>query len=86
MAGLRSANEATAAISGGKIRIVDVDPERFTDAEDEATAAGISGQQTNSGDVVYFGLIGTNESQLPILIAIDKGYFKSENLDVETGS
>jgi NitT/TauT family transport system substrate-binding protein len=33
---------------------------------------------------IRIGLIGTNESQLPILIAIDKGYFKSENLDVET--
>ncbi len=33
---------------------------------------------------IHIGLIGTNESQLPILIAIDEGYFKSENLDVET--
>ncbi|WP_240648213.1 ABC transporter substrate-binding protein [Pararobbsia silviterrae] len=33
---------------------------------------------------VRIGLIGTNESQLPILIAIDKGYFKDEHLDVET--
>jgi NitT/TauT family transport system substrate-binding protein len=33
---------------------------------------------------IRIGLIGTNESQLPILIAIDKGYFKAENLDVET--
>ena len=33
---------------------------------------------------IRIGLIGTNESQLPIWIAIDKGYFKAENLDVET--
>jgi NitT/TauT family transport system substrate-binding protein len=33
---------------------------------------------------IRIGLIGTNESQLPILIALDKGYFKDEKLDVET--
>jgi NitT/TauT family transport system substrate-binding protein len=33
---------------------------------------------------IRIALIGTNESQLPILIALDKGYFKQENLDVET--
>lgn len=32
---------------------------------------------------VTIGLIGTNESQIPILLAIDQGYFKAENLDVQ---
>jgi NitT/TauT family transport system substrate-binding protein len=32
---------------------------------------------------VTIGLIGTNESQIPILLAIDQGYFKAENLVVE---
>jgi len=50
-----------AAISGGKIRVVDVDPEPFTSAEDEATGAGLSGAATDTGETVYFGLVGTNE-------------------------
>ncbi|MBV7483417.1 ABC transporter substrate-binding protein [Bordetella sp. BOR01] len=33
---------------------------------------------------VKIGLIGTNESQLPIVVAIDQGLFKAENIDVET--
>lgn len=33
---------------------------------------------------VTIGLIGTNESQIPILLAIDQGFFKAENLDVRT--
>lgn len=33
---------------------------------------------------VKFGLIGTNESQLPVVIALDKGLFKAENVEVET--
>src|SRR5262249_9396978 len=49
-----------AALSHGKIILEDVDPEPFTPAEDEATAAGLTGAPTDSGDVVYFGLVGTN--------------------------
>jgi NitT/TauT family transport system substrate-binding protein len=45
-----------------------------------AACGSVAAAQTK----VRIGLIGTNESQLPILIAIDKGYFKAENLDVET--
>lgn len=49
-----------ASISHGKIIVEEVDPEPFTEAEDQATAAGLSGAPTDSGDVVYFGLVGTN--------------------------
>ncbi|MBV9992976.1 MAG: Gldg family protein [Alphaproteobacteria bacterium] len=49
-----------AASSHGKIVLEEVDPEPFTEAEDQATAAGITGAPTDSGDVVYFGLVGTN--------------------------
>ncbi|HEY1707784.1 MAG TPA: Gldg family protein [Rhizomicrobium sp.] len=50
-----------AARSHGKIVIKDVDPEPFTQAEDEASSAGLSGAPTDTGDTVYFGLVGTNE-------------------------
>ncbi len=48
------------SLSDGKIVLEDVDPEPFTAAEDEATANGLSGAPTDSGDTVYFGLVGTN--------------------------
>ena len=49
-----------AALSGGKIVLQDIDPEPFTAAEDEATSNGLTGAPTDSGDTVYFGLVGTN--------------------------
>jgi ABC-type uncharacterized transport system involved in gliding motility auxiliary subunit len=49
-----------AALSGGKVLLQEIDPEPFTAAEDEATAAGMTGAPTDSGDMVYFGLVGTN--------------------------
>lgn len=49
-----------AANSHGKIILEEVDAEPFSPAEDEASAAGLSGAPTESGDLVYFGLVGTN--------------------------
>ncbi len=49
-----------AARSNGKIILEEIDPEPFTPEEDEASADGLSGAPTDSGDVVYFGLVGTN--------------------------
>lgn len=49
-----------AALSHGKIILEEVDPEPYTAAEDEATADGLTGAPTDSGDQVYFGLVGTN--------------------------
>jgi ABC-type uncharacterized transport system involved in gliding motility auxiliary subunit len=49
-----------AAISGGKIILQEIDPEPFTPAEDEAVSDGLTGAPTESGDMVYFGLVGTN--------------------------
>jgi ABC-type uncharacterized transport system involved in gliding motility auxiliary subunit len=50
-----------AARSHGKIVIEDVDPEPYTEAEDQATAAGLSAAPTETGENVYFGLVGTNQ-------------------------
>ncbi len=49
-----------AARSHGKIILQEIDPEPFTPEEDEASTAGLSGAPTDSGDNVYFGLVGTN--------------------------
>ena len=49
-----------AALSHGKIVLEEIDPEPFTAAEDEAAAAGLTGAPTDSGDMVYFGLAGSN--------------------------
>lgn len=49
-----------AAHSHGRIILQEIDAEPFTPAEDEASAAGLSGAPTDTGDLVYFGLVGTN--------------------------
>lgn len=48
--------------SGGKIKLQIIDPEPFSDAEDQAGASGVQGvplDQT-TGRQFYFGLVGTN--------------------------
>lgn len=57
---VRDLLEQYAALSHGKLIVHEIDPEPFTQAEDEATALGLSGVPTDSGDMVYFGLVGTN--------------------------
>ena len=52
--------EEYASLSHGKIILQDIDPEPFTAAEDEATGNGLTGAPTDTGDTVYFGLVGTN--------------------------
>lgn len=49
-----------AALSHGKIIVREIDPEPYTPAEDEASASGLSAAPTDSGDNVYFGLVGSN--------------------------
>lgn len=49
-----------AAVSHGKIILEEVDPEPYTPAEDEASAAGLSPVSTETGEAVYFGLTGVN--------------------------
>lgn len=49
-----------AAVSHGKIILEEIDPQPYTPAEDEASAAGISAVPTDTGETVYFGLVGVN--------------------------
>ena len=57
---VRDLLEEYAARSHGKIILQEVDPEPFTPTEDEASASGLTAAPTESGDSVYFGLVGTN--------------------------
>ncbi len=50
-----------ARTSGGKLKLAIVDPEPFSEQEDQAVAAGIAGLATGHGDDrLYFGLVATN--------------------------
>ncbi|WP_342642459.1 Gldg family protein [Rhodoligotrophos ferricapiens] len=50
-----------ARLSNGRIIVQTIDPEPFTDAEDEAVAAGLQGVPLGSNDQLgYFGLVATN--------------------------
>lgn len=47
--------------SGGKIKFNTVDPQPFSEQEDKAVAAGVTGLPTGRGENrIYFGLVGTN--------------------------
>ncbi len=48
--------------SGGSIRLTVVDPEPYSEAEDEAALAGIRGRPVGPGQAFYFGLVGTNST------------------------
>ena len=48
------------AASGGRLRVREIDPSPFSEAEDEALAAGIPGVPSGGNDPLYFGVIGRN--------------------------
>lgn len=53
---LREITEA----SGGKIVYLEINPEPFSDAEDNAIVQGLTGARTPAGERLYLGLHGTN--------------------------
>ena len=57
---VRELLEAYATLGGADIRLREIDPAPFSEAEDEALAAGLVAVDTNGGDPLYFGLIGRN--------------------------
>ena len=58
---MRDLLQEYAALSDGKIILEEIDPEPFTAAEDEATVGRDDrARRPISGDMVYFGLVGTN--------------------------
>jgi len=58
---VRDMLEEYASLSNGKLRLEVIDPEPFSEAEDQAVALGLRGAGgAGGGDVIYFGLVGTN--------------------------
>jgi ABC-type uncharacterized transport system involved in gliding motility auxiliary subunit len=52
-----------ASIAHGKIRLQILDPLPYSEIEDQATTAGLQGAPLNdTGDTVYFGLVGSNST------------------------
>ncbi len=50
-----------AAKSGGKLKLTVIEPEPFSEAEDQAVASGLQGVAVNTaGDNAYFGLVARN--------------------------
>jgi ABC-type uncharacterized transport system involved in gliding motility auxiliary subunit len=52
--------EELSAEAGGMLEVEIVDPEPFSEEEDDASAAGLSGIPAPGGDTLYFGLVMTN--------------------------
>ncbi|MEO1407094.1 MAG: GldG family protein, partial [Pseudomonadota bacterium] len=48
------------AKAGRNLRLVEIDPTPFSEAEDEALSHGITAIQTDNSDPLYFGLVGRN--------------------------
>lgn len=66
---VREMLEEITARSNGKINLQVVDPLPFSEEEDRATAFGLQGVPVGtSGEVIYFGLAGTNATDGQMLI------------------
>jgi len=52
--------DAYADRSGGRIRVIEIDPEPFSEDEDAAIAAGLTAMPTEGGDRLFFGLVALN--------------------------
>ncbi|MAB79876.1 MAG: ABC transporter [Planctomycetes bacterium] len=48
--------------SPGKITLIEINPEPFSEEEDRAVQEGVQGVRIGSGEQLYFGLVGTNET------------------------
>ena len=75
---VRDLLEEYAAKSGGKIELSIIEPESFSEEEDQAVASGLNGISVNAaGDRAYFGLVGVNstddEAIIPFFQATREG-------------
>lgn len=60
---VRELLEEIAAKSGGKVKLEVIDPLPFSEQEDRATAAGLQAVPLgNSGETLFFGMVGTNST------------------------
>lgn len=70
---VRAMLEEYARRAPGKIRLEVLDPEPFSEAEDQALAYGLQGARTPDGQSVYFGLVAENaigeRARIPFFLA-----------------
>ncbi len=55
--------------SGGAIRLIEIDPQPFSEAEDAALAAELLPIPTETGEQIYFGLVASNSVDQSAVIA-----------------
>lgn len=56
------------ARSDGDVDVIEIDPDPFTEEEDRVLDAGLQSTPTDSGDPLYFGVIGRNSVDDEIII------------------
>ncbi|MBT5157909.1 MAG: GldG family protein [Rhodobiaceae bacterium] len=57
---VRDMLEEMASHADGRLLLEIIDPEPFSENEDQAVAQGLVARPIQDGDVIYFGLVGTN--------------------------
>ena len=57
---VRDMLEEITMAANGMVQLEIIDPEPFSEAEDQAVAQGLVARPVAEGEVVYFGLVGTN--------------------------
>jgi len=57
---VRDLLEEYVGLANGKLRLQVIDPEAFTEDEDQAVAFGLKAASGGDGESIYFGLVGTN--------------------------
>lgn len=58
---VRDLLEEMTAAANGKLQLDIIDPEPFSESEDQAVAQGLVARPIKAGEIVYFGLVGTNK-------------------------
>ena len=56
--------------SGGRIRLIEIDPTPFSAEEDEAITAGLTALPTETGEQIFFGLVARNSVDESGVIAL----------------
>lgn len=57
---VRQMLESYEARAGGRIRLIEIDPEPFSEDEDAALEAGLVALPTETGERIFFGLVASN--------------------------
>jgi ABC-type uncharacterized transport system involved in gliding motility auxiliary subunit len=58
---VRDLLEEMTAAANGKLQLDIIDPEPLSESEDQAVAQGLVARPIEAGEIVYFGLVGTNK-------------------------